>query len=533
MRAMIEAHDSEMQAAVAAFLADPRTHGGQPVTRMDTHGAMVFLAGDRAYKMKRSVSFSYMDFSTLEKRKTICHKELRLNRRTAPELYLDVVPVTRTAEGVFALGGDGTIVEWVVVMKRVDQDAMLDQMAERGALTPDIILALADEIARFHKIVEPRPGEGATAAMRWVIDGNIEEMRTRPDLFATDRLDLLEKRSAAALARVADLIDRRSEAGYVRFCHGDLHLRNLCMIESEPDAVPHPVPFDCIEFNDSIAVIDVFYDLAFLLMDLEYRGFLDLANLVLNRYLDRTGDFDGLALLPLFLSVRAAVRSKIAAAISAGLSGAEADAKRHEAVTYLEAAITYLDPPAPALIAVGGLSGTGKTTLAQGLAPHLGAIPGAIVIRTDVLRKRLMKVDDTVRLGPEGYAPQVTRRVYRFLNRCAVRVLRAGHSAIVDGVFARPEERAEIEAAAKKAGAAFAGLWLQAPADTLIGRVEQRIGDASDATADVVQRQMDYEIGDLSWLIVDASGSSNRVREAVRTQLGETAASGSLRRDGD
>ncbi len=250
-----------------------------------------------------------------------------------------------------------------------------------------------------------------------------------------------------------------------------------------------PTLFDCIEFNDDIAIIDVLYDQAFLLMDLEHRGLRTLANALFNRMVERTGDIDGLALLPLFLSTRAAVRAKVEA--SAG--------KDQSARAYFDHAVKAIDPPGPKLVAVGGLSGSGKTTVARKLAPAIGPAPGAVVLRSDVLRKELHGVGETDRLPPDAYTPEMTRRVYAELVDRARRILSAGHGVVVDAVHARPEERKALEDMARELGVPFRGVWLEADPDTLIARVKARTGDASDADEDVVRRQLTYDIGPLSW----------------------------------
>ncbi len=476
------------QAEVAAFLADPATHGGAGVERIDTHGSMVFMAGDRVSKLKRAVRFPYMDYGTTAKRAAACEAEVRLNRRTAPSLYLGVAPVHRGADGGLALGpvsdtAQGDAVDWVVVMVRVDQDTLFDRMAEHGALTPELMRQLADAIAAFHASAERFTDRGGQSAMRWVVDGNIAELGERPDLFEPDRLAALADHSRTALDRHGALLDRRRDQGLVRFCHGDLHLRNICLVDGRPTL------FDCIEFNDDIAIIDVLYDQAFLLMDLEYRGLRSLANALFNRMVERTGDIDGLAPLPLFLSTRAAVRAKVEA--SAG--------KDQPARAYFDLAVKAIDPPGPKLVAVGGLSGSGKTTVARKLAPAIGPAPGAVVLRSDVLRKELQGVGETDRLPPDAYTPEMTRRVYAELVDRARRVLSAGHGVVVDAVHARPEEREALEDMARELGVPFRGVWLEADPDTLIARVKARTGDASDADEDVVRRQLTYDIGPLSW----------------------------------
>ena len=349
---MDDTHIVQDQSEVEAFLADPATHGGAAVQRVDTHGAMVFVAGDRACKIKRAVAYPYMNFSTLDRRRAACQAEIRLNRRTAPEIYLDARPIRRRPDGGLAFGGDaGEVVEWVVVMRRFDQDALFDRMAARGALTPALIDRLAEEIAAFHAAAERRGPEHAPD-MAWVIEESLAEFREDPALFPAGQVDRLAALSRAALGRLAPLLQERAAGGFVRHCHGDLHLRNVALVDDRPAI------FDAIEFNDSLAVIDVLYDLAFMLMDLDHRGLRGLGNRLFNRYLDIVNDDEGLAALPLFLSARAAIRAKVARSIAASTAdAAAAERQRAEAPDYLARAIDYLEPPPPRLLAIGVSTG--------------------------------------------------------------------------------------------------------------------------------------------------------------------------------
>ncbi len=298
----------EDQAAVIEFLSSPLTHGGAAVERIDTHASVVFLAGAGAWKLKRAVRYDYLDFSTPERRRVCCEAELRLNRRTAPALYRGVVAVTREPDGSLALAGQGTAVDWLVEMRRFDQEALFDRRAAQGALDLDLMAPLAAAIARFHERAERRPDHGGRAGMAWVIDGNAAGF----DQFGPGILDPAECAqvtldSRAELERLAGRLDQRRESGCVRQCHGDLHLRNVVLFDGQPTL------FDGVEFNDEIACIDVLYDLAFLLMDLWRRGLRQHAHAMWNTYLGETADFGGLSLLPLFLSCRAGVRAKTSA----------------------------------------------------------------------------------------------------------------------------------------------------------------------------------------------------------------------------
>lgn len=510
------------QEEVIAFLGDPRTHGGQAVERIDTHAALVFLAGNRALKLKRAVRYPYLDYSTVEKRHAACVAELAVNRRTAPSLYRGLLAVRSGAGGRLTLdaepvgdseaAGAGEPVDWLVAMARFPADALLDRMAGRRALTPALMRRLAERIAAFHAQAAPRPDGGGVEAMRAVADGNLQDLRAAPDLFPAREVERLAERTAAALGRLAPLLEERRRAGLVRHGHGDLHLRNIVLLDGEPTL------FDAIEFDEALAVADVFYDLAFLLMDLDHRGLRPLGNAVLNRYLEETADYGGLATLPLFLSLRAAVRAKVLAA-ALRLGGSAAAAEAAEARRYLDLALAALDPAPARLVAVGGLSGTGKTRLAEGLAPGLGPAPGAVVLRSDVLRKRLCGVADTGRLPAEGYAPAMTGRVYDELYRRAAAVLAAGHAAVADAVNARPDERRRLEAVAAAAGVRFDGLWLEAPLATRAERVTDRRNDASDADADVVERQESYDLGTIGWARLDSGRVAADVLDDARARL--------------
>jgi len=509
-------HVTADQSEVAAFLARPQTHGGVPVERIDTHAAMVFLAGDLAYKVKRAVDYPYMDFSTLARRRAACEREIEINRRTAPQIYLGARPIVRGADGGLTLNGAGEAVEWAVVMRRFDQAGLFDRLAQAGRLTPALLLRLADEVAEFHERAEPVPEQAGE--LGWVVDENAGEFAERPELFAPDRAERLTAAARTALERVAGLLEDRRARGLVRRCHGDLHLRNVCLIDGQPTL------FDAIEFNDAIACIDVLYDFAFLLMDLDHRGLRPAANQVFNRYLQRSGDLESLAALPLFLSLRAAVRAKVSA--SAALSQDDAGARRRledEARAYFAAAAAYLAPPPARLVAVGGLSGSGKSTLGRALAPALGPAPGALHLRSDVLRKALHGVDELTELPPEAYRPEVGARVYGELLARARRALAAGQAVLLDAVYSKPEGRLEVEALARQSGVAFTGLWLEAPSAVLRARAAARRADASDATPEVVERQLHEDPGTISWHRIATEGTPERiVSEAQRILAGRT-----------
>jgi uncharacterized protein len=507
----VEWHDQD---EVTVFLSRAESYGAYgPVERIDTHAAIIFLADERAYKLKRAVKYPYLDFSTAAKRRAVLERELELNRRTAPQLYLGVIALRRQVDGTVGFG-EGEPVDWMLVMRRFPADALLEHVAKRGELTPVLIRKLADTIAGFHDRVELRPGADGTERVRKVIEGNRRSMAALPvGSLPDEACDRLHRASLSALEELAPLLDRRAQQGRVRHCHGDLHLSNICLWRGEPTL------FDCLEFDADLATTDVLYDLAFLLMDLWRRGYRAEACLLFNRYCDMTDEADGLASLPLFLSMRAAIRAHVSASAAQRQSGEQAKARKlADGRAYLAASLFLLESCEPRLVAVGGLSGTGKSTLAGALAPGLGRAPGARWLRSDVMRKRMAGIAPEKRLPPSIYTAEWGRVVYAGLAREARAALAAGQAVVVDAVFAAPEERAAIEAAARDKDAPFTGIWLEAPSEMLRQRVGARAGDPSDADAQVVERQQAYVVGALgSWHIIEASGTPAEIaREATR-----------------
>jgi uncharacterized protein len=486
-----------MAERIAALLAPP-------VERIDTHAAVILLSGDRAYKLKKPVAFSFLDFTTLASRRAALEAEVELNRRTAPMLYERLVPVCETAAGALALDGRGEPVEWLLVMRRFPERCRLDHVAERGELDLALGDRLAAGIAAFHRSLPPLPDAGGAAAMRDVVDGNALDLRRSvPGIFASEPVERLIAATDRELERQAGLLDARRRDGFVRHCHGDLHLGNIVLLDGRP------VLFDCIEFNDAFAQIDLLYDVAFLVMDMVDRGLPPQGLELLQGYIERTEDDTGLALMPLFLAIRAAIRAKVEAFAGHG----------RPATSYLELALRALEPAPPRLIVIGGRSGTGKSTVARALAPGLGAMPGAILLRSDVIRKHFFGREPTDRLPAEAYTEVVSAEVFERLATRAERLLRAGCTVIADGVFGDEAKRARIERAAQAAAVPFHGIWLKAPESVLEARVGGRKGDASDADARVVRAQATMQTGIVAWTKVPATGDPKSVRDRVAAVL--------------
>jgi predicted kinase len=357
--------------------------------------------------------------------------------------------------------------------------------------------------------------------MAWVVEGNatgfVEQGAGILDPAACDRLTTDAR---AALERHAARLDDRRNRGMVRACHGDLHLRNICLLDGVPTL------FDAVEFNDDISCVDVLYDLAFLLMDLWHRDLRTHANRVFNEYLARMSDPGGLPLLAVFLSCRAAVRAKT----SATAAKVQADERQRAALQassreYLSLAQAFLHPAGPCLVAVGGLSGSGKSTLARAVAPLVGPAPGALLLRSDVIRKELLGVPPLTRLGPEGYTADVNRRVYQTIAERTDAALRAGHAVIADAVYARRGDRDAIAGTAREAGVPFVGLWIEGPSALLAKRLRERVNDASDATPEVLQRQTLEDVGQLDWNRLDGQADFEHVRRSAESIIRRSAPS--------
>ena len=493
-----------------------RTLTGHPgVTRIDTHAASVFLDGTRALKIKRAVRFPFLDYSTLEKRKAACEEEIRINRPLAPQIYHRVVAITEEPGGSVQVGGPGRPIEYAVEMSRFDESRTLDHLATAGPLDAKLASAAADAIVASHGAATCADGEAWISSIPALIDGNSHGLQAGGHFNAGD-IDKLSQASHEAFLRLRPLLKERGRQGFVRRCHGDLHLANIVLIDELP------VLFDAIEFDAQMATVDVLYDLAFTLMDLLHHDQPRAANIVLNRYLAATpaDNLDALSALPLFTSIRAAIRAQVALARLWPPHSDDAGIL-DQARRYFDLARMLIHPAAPRLIAVAGLSGTGKTVLAQALAPLVAPPPGAVVLRSDLVRKQMFGVEDTHRLPPSAYTPEHAARVYDTLVQLGRRVLAQGHSAVIDGVFAREDERDAIAALARERNVPLNGLFLVADLATRQMRIGSRRGDASDATQEVAAQQEHYKIGHIGWAIIDASGTPEQTLQTCRDAIAE------------
>jgi aminoglycoside phosphotransferase family enzyme/predicted kinase len=450
---------------------------------IDTHISYVLLTGQYAYKFKKPVDFGFLDFSTLERRQFFCEEELRLNKRLAPDLYLDVVPITGSAD-VPRLGGTGPAIEYCVRMRQFSPQNQLDLVLQRNALTSRHVDALAELIARFHQAIPaagPNSEFGSPAVVRKHALENFDQIGGGPDSCA-DKCQELRAWTDAEHSRLHGRLADRKRTGRVRECHGDMHLTNMALVE---DGV---VVFDCIEFNPALYWIDVMSDIAFLLMDLDHRGYPELGYQFLNRYLEITGDYSGLALLDFYRVYRSMVRAKVA-----HLQWPEPAAARRFS-EHVELAGRYIqEKRKPALIIMHGLSGTGKSWISAALAARLGAIR----VRSDVERKRLVDLPAEARtssgLGDALYSGDSTARTYARLLELARDLLVLGFPVILDATFLKRRQRSACAHLAQDLHVPYAILNVQASDEVLRERLARRsalANDPSEADLEVLEHQI-------------------------------------------
>lgn len=474
-------------AQIIAGLAHPEAypHPADRFTHIETHASHVFLVGDFAYKLKKPVDLGFLDFSTLDRRRFFCEEELRLNRRLAPDTYLAVVPITGTPAAP-RMGGEGEALEYAVRMHRFPQNALLS----RRRVTPDIVDAIADRVAAFHESIPIAPLESGYGRQELVLAPMLANLAVlRQGSIGTvegPRLGAIEAWTRSRFPILAGIIERRRLGGRVRECHGDLHRDNIAELDGRL------IIFDCLEFNPALRWIDTINEVAFLAMDLAGGDAPELARRFLNRYLERSGDYDGVILLDLYRVYRAMVRAKVTAIrlSQPGLEANEVLHYRRELARYLDLAEDYTREHPRRLVLTHGRSGSGKTHLSNILRERLRLIH----VRSDVERKRLFGLRPEDRVGPAAwlYTPQATARTYGRLLEVARSILAGGCGALVDATFLRRSQRAPFLALASEVGVPCTILSLEAPEPVLRARVAKRVAegcDASDADIAVLEAQ--------------------------------------------
>ncbi len=455
---------------------------------IETHISWVILAGSSAYKIKKSLNLGFLDFSTLEKRHFYCKEELRLNRRLAPDFYLSVMAITGTAEHP-QWAGEGEAIEYAVKMRAFPQESQLDRALALGVLQPGQLDILARHIANFHgqiEVADPTSTFGDPEIIFQPIAENFKQIRQHvKNAEALRLLTDLERWSEKTFQGLQSIFVQRKAAGFVRECHGDMHLQNIAWVDDRP------LVFDCIEFNPNLRWIDVMSEIAFLVMDLQDRNQPQLAQRFLNAYLQHTGDYAGMRVLRFYQVYRALVRAKIDAirADQAGISREEQAEAEKDFFDYLKLAGQYVQMEHPQLIITRGLSASGKSTVSQSLLEQLGAVR----IRSDVERKRMagLKPEDSGRaaVGQGLYGQDMTEKTYRKLEELASQIIDAGYSVIVDAVFLQYRERERFSKLAESKHIPFIILECTAAPEILRQRIKERKNDVSDADLKVLEMQ--------------------------------------------
>jgi uncharacterized protein len=474
---------------IQALLSPARYPAGVArVELVQTHISWVLLAGDVAYKIKKPVKLPFLDFSTLAKRQRYCADELRLNRRVAPDLYLDVVGIYNTPQDP-QWDGIGPPIEYAVKMRRFDEANRLDRVCARGELLPEHLSDLADTLVEFHNAADAAPTASrfgsASSILQPTRDNFADLSRLLPSASHQDRLGDLRAWSEAQFEQLAPLMAARKQRGRVRECHGDLHLGNLALIKQRVQM------FDCLEFNEDLRWIDVASEIAFTYVDLLAHQQPGLANWFINEVLSRSGDYEAAQVLRFYAVYRALVRAKVAA-----LRAEQTGGGSQEALDYIALAEQLLQKPPLRLVITHGLSGCGKTVASSALLQS-DANPATLRLRSDVERKRLFGLASTARSGSALdagiYTPDAHARTYAHLHELAADLLQAGWSVIVDAAFLGHAEREDFRALAHAMGAAFSILAPVATPDQLRERILARSAlgkDASEANLDVLTQQM-------------------------------------------
>jgi aminoglycoside phosphotransferase family enzyme/predicted kinase len=457
----------------------------EPIQLIQTHVSYVLLTGDYAYKLKKPVNFGFLDFSTLEKRQHFCHEELRLNKRGAAELYLEVLPITLEGEQ-HILGGTGDPVEYAVKMRQFPQETLLSSLFAEGKLKETDLEELGRVVAQYHAKTETNDyirGFGEVSQIRAAFDENYEQTEKYiggPQTQA--QFDETKAYTERFFAERQELFQRRIQNDYIRECHGDLHMRNICLWQDKI------LLFDCIEFNEPFRFVDVMFDIAYAVMDLEAQQRPDLSNAYLNTYVEQTGDWEGLEVLPIYLNRQSYVRAKVTSFLldDPSVPATVKEEASKTAAQYYKLAWEYTKPKQGKLILMSGLSGSGKSTTAKYLARQTGAIH----LRSDAVRKHLGGIPLYERGGDDLYTPEMTQKTYARLLNLGIILANQGYTVILDAKYDKQELRQEAIAQAQKHQLPLQIIYCTAPLELVQERLVNRTGDIADATVDLLASQL-------------------------------------------
>ncbi|GJD17731.1 hypothetical protein RIVM261_026870 [Rivularia sp. IAM M-261] len=457
----------------------------EPIQLIQTHCSYVLLTGDYVYKLKKPVDFGFLNYSTLELRRHFCHEELRLNQRGAAELYLEVLPIYQSNEQ-YQFGATGDAVEYALKMRQFPDDGLFSTMFESGKINESYIEDLGRVVARYHGKTETSDyisSFGTVPKVREAFDQNYEQTVNYIGGPQTQQqFDETQQYTNKFFAERNELFQSRMKNNFIRECHGDLHMRNICLWHNQI------LLFDCIEFNEPFRFVDVMYDVAFTVMDLEARGRKDLANIFLNTYVEQTGDWEGLQVLPLYLSRQAYVRAKVTSFLlnDPGVPAAVKEESASSAAAYYTQAWEYTHSSTGRLILMSGVSGSGKSTTARYLARQIGAIH----LRSDAVRKHLGGVGLYERGGSELYTSEMTTKTYTRLIDLGVMLASIGFNVILDAKYDRVNLRSDAINKATEKGISLQIIQCTAPVEVLNERLSSRSGDIADATVDLLSSQL-------------------------------------------
>jgi uncharacterized protein len=457
----------------------------EPIELMQTHVSYVLLTGDYVYKLKKPVNFGFLDYSTVELRQQFCEAEIQLNQRGAKELYLEVLPIA-LKDGKYGFGSDGEIVDYALKMVQFPQDTLLSNMFEAGTITPDQMIEMGKVVANYHAIArtdEYISSFGQVGKVRQSIDENYAQTTGYIGRAQTQaQFDATKAYTDNFFAQRPELFNQRREGGFIRECHGDLHLRNICRWHDRT------LLFDCIEFNEPFRFVDTMYDVAFAVMDLEARGRKDFGNIFLNTYLEQTGDWEGVQVLPLYLSRQAYVRAKVTSFLldDPNIPAPEKDRAAQTASDYYRQAWEYTSPKQGKILMLSGVSGSGKSTLGKQLAQEQGGIH----LRSDAVRKHLGGIPLDAKGDDRLYSPAMTQQTYMRLLEIGTKLAARGETVILDAKYDRVALRQLVIDTATSQNIPIKIIHCSAPESVLRDRLNQRQGDIADATADLLESQL-------------------------------------------
>lgn len=527
----MNANDKDQPVLIRSLLKpDVYDHQVADIQLIETHISWIILTGEYAYKIKKPIDLGFLDFSTLEKRLFCCNEELRLNSRLAAEIYLDVVPISGTRE-LPVLHGTDDVIEYAIKMVQFPQQAQLDNMLANGELGKPHMDAIARLVAEFHQTTDIAAKDSNFGDPDHVYQPVAENFTQIREHLHTDKYDdqlaELEGWSKATFDLLRPIFEQRKHDGFIRECHGDMHLRNLVWFNGRPLA------FDCLEFNPALRWIDTLSEIAFLVMDLQDREQPQLAQRFLNTYLEQCGDYQGMRVFNFYLAYRALVRAKVDAirAGQQGITNAERREAEDEFYAYLNLARSYTQPVKPKLIITRGLSASGKSTLTQPLVE----LAGAIRIRSDVERKRLFGIradtDSKEEIGEGIYSVKAGVKTYAKLRLLAETVVEAGFTVIIDAAFLKYEQRQPFRELAHQLQVPFIILEFTASAETLRQRIKARTQDVSDADLSILEHQLatstpllDTEISSLIKIDTEADFDAVSLLEQIKTFSGNDGA---------